>query len=331
MAKTKKYRFNSGTLSYELESASPMRHVWRTIAVFGGSLAILFLFVWLMTSVFHTDLPKTFILRMKNDRWVSRVEMMNRRMDSYDDALSSLQSRDDHVYRALFGLGEIPQSVREGGISGVNRYVELDEKNPALARAVRRLDMLLKKAVIQSRSYDEVEALTVRAGEVATHIPAICPMNPEEGSFRYVSVFGYRNDPVYKGTREKHAGIDLACPSGNPVYATGDGVVEFADYNKGYGNSVVIDHGFGYKTRYAHLKEIVVTKGQKVTRGTHIGYSGNTGKSTGPHLHYEVIFRGEPVDPVAFFDMEMPVEDYFSVVTEVAHEGKKLKNRKTRR
>lgn len=317
MAGAKKYRFNFGTLSYELDKVSPLRHLWRGIGIFILSFALFILFVWIMTDVFHVDMPKTMILRMKNDHWHSKVEQLNRRMDSYDEALSAMQERDDHVYRSLFGLNEIPSSVRESGLAGINRYVTLEEKNLTLAAARKRLDRLVKKAVVQSRSYDEVEALTARAGDIAGHIPAICPLSTVPGTFRYTSSFGYRTDPVYKGRGERHEGIDLACPTGTPVYAPGDGVVEMAEYYHGYGNLIVINHGFGYKTRYGHLSEMSVVKGQRITRGQNIGFVGCTGKSTGSHLHYEVRFRDTPVDPIAFFDMEMTPEDYHSVVSEV--------------
>lgn len=315
MTKPKKYSFNRRTLSYELEKVSPTGHLGKALAVVALSFAILFSYMW-ATSALHKDLPKTFLLRMANVRWQSRIEVMARKMDAASASLDGIARRDDEIYRSIFGLSEITPAARNAGISGARRYEELDEKNPSLAAAARRLDLLLKKAVVQSRSFDESEALARRAGEIAVSIPAICPLSTEPGTFRFSSPFGMRNDPVYKG-REAHAGIDLASYKGNPIYATGDGVVESAEYNKGYGNSVIVDHGFGYKTRYAHMNAIAVRAGQKVSRGTHLGYVGTTGKSTGNHLHYEVIFRGRAVNPEGFMDMEMPYEDWRNIVTEV--------------
>lgn len=315
MTKPKKYRFNHRTLSYEPDKVSPAGHFWKGFAVVALSFVIFFSFMWI-TSALHKDLPKTFLLRMANVRWQSRVELLGRKMDAASASLDGIARRDDEIYRSLFGLSEIPSSVRNAGISGASRYEELQEKNPSLAAAARRLDVLLKKAVVQSRSFDESESLARKAGEIALSIPAICPLSTEPGTFRFTSPFGMRNDPVYKG-REAHAGIDLASYKGNPIYATGDGVVESAEYNKGYGNSVIVDHGFGYKTRYAHMNAIAVRAGQKVSRGTHLGYVGTTGKSTGNHLHYEVIFRGRAVNPEGFMDMEMPYEDWCNIVTEV--------------
>ena len=170
--------------------------------------------------------------------------------------------------------------------------------------------------MIQSRSFDEVEHVSTRAGEIAQRIPAICPLSTAEGNFRYTSSFGYRIDPV-RGTRgDRHTGIDLACSPGTPVFAPGDGVVTMAQKYYGYGNFLVIDHGFGYQTRYGHLGGFNAKVGDRVKRGDCVAFSGNSGRSTGPHLHYEVLFRGTPVNPVGFFDMEMPVEDYMSVVRE---------------
>lgn len=316
MRKPKRYRFNPGTLSYEPESDSAARHLGRGAFVLVLSLLIFVCYVLVSVTWLDMDLPKTRLLRMRNAAWQSRFELLNKRMEACDASLNDMALRDDQVYRALFGLGEIPASLRESGIAGVNRYSELDEKNPLLGARARNLDRLLKKAVVQSRSFDEVEKISLRAGEIALHIPAICPLSTAPGNFRYTSSFGYRTDPVYGTRGDRHTGIDLACPAGTPVFAPGDGVVTMAQRYYGYGNFLVIDHGFGYQTRYGHLYGFNVQVGDKVRRGDCVAFSGNSGKSTGPHLHYEVLFRGTPVNPVGFLDMEMPVEDYMSVVRE---------------
>lgn len=316
MRKPKRYRFNPGTLSYEPETVSAARHLGRGALVIVLSLLVFVFYVLSSATWLDMDLPKTRMLKMRNAAWQSRFELLSRRMEACEASLEDMAMRDDQVYRVLFGLGEIPAALRESGIAGVNRYSALDEKNPGLGAEARELDRLLKKAVIQSRSFDEVEHVSTRAGEIAQRIPAICPLSTAEGNFRYTSSFGYRIDPV-RGTRgDRHTGIDLACSPGTPVFAPGDGVVTMAQKYYGYGNFLVIDHGFGYQTRYGHLGGFNAKVGDRVKRGDCVAFSGNSGRSTGPHLHYEVLFRGTPVNPVGFFDMEMPVEDYMSVVRE---------------
>lgn len=314
MRKPKRYRFNPRTLSYEIEKVSMAKHFWRGFAVFVLSLAMLVLFMWFMTDVIHVDLPKTGLMRMNNASWQSRFDLLDRRMDACRASLEDMSERDDEVYRSLFGLGEIPAPVRSAGIAGVNRYAELDESNPALAAIARRTDQLLKMAVVQSRSYDEVESVSLRAGEIAQCIPAICPLSTAEGNFRYTSSFGYRTDPVHGTRGDRHTGIDLACDMGTPVFATAGGKVVMAQKYYGYGNLLEIDHGFGYHTRYGHLHSFNVKPGDVVKRGDCVAFTGNSGRSTGPHLHYEVLYRGKPVNPLGFLDLEMTPEDYLSIV-----------------
>ena len=159
---------------------------------------------------------------------------------------------------------------------------------------------------------------------MASCIPAIPPFAPDRNRFRMSSPFGYRTDPVYGGG-EYHTGQDFSMKKGTPIYTTGDGVVEYAKFSfTGYGNEIVIDHGFGYKTRYAHLSMISVAEGMKLKRGDCIGESGNSGKSTGEHLHYEVIYRGDRVNPMNFMDIDMPVSEYSAMVRKRGDESKEL-------
>ena len=145
-------------------------------------------------------------------------------------------------------------------------------------------------------------------------IPAIPPINPNPSKYRLTSPFGYRSDPI-SGITTMHAGLDFAMPPGNPVYATGDGVVEMVAFEfYGYGNCVIVNHGFGYKTRYAHMKDISVVEGLKVKRGDYLGESGKSGKVTGPHLHYEVIYMGSPVNPMNYMDLDMSPKDFADMV-----------------
>lgn len=326
MAKNKNYKLNSRTLVYEVERRSRRSQIFKSVAVFASSLALAVLYFWIYTSVLGLELPKTALLKKKNAEWCSRMEVMNRHLDSHEDALASLQMRDDDIYRSIFGMHEIPAEVRNAGFGGVNRYSHYDgmDQNGLLKSTAMRLDVLTKMTYVQSKSFDEVSLLAKKAGDMASCIPAIPPINPDPAVYRLSSSFGYRVDPVY-GRAARHTGVDFALDSGNPVYATGDGVVVSVKFEFfGYGNHVLIDHGFGYKTRYAHLKNVGVVEGMKVKRGECIGESGNSGKSTGPHLHYEVIYKDRHVNPANYYDLTITPEEYATMVQNTADASQKI-------
>ena len=326
MAKTRKYVFNPKTLSYEVKKRSRRSRIIRSLALFVGSIGMSVLYFWIYTSVLGLELPKTVMLKKKNAEWCSRMELLNIQLDRHDEALSALQMRDDDIYRSIFGMHEIPAEVRNAGFGGVNRYEHLaaDDQQGYLKNTVMRLDVLTKKSYVQSKSYDEVSQLSKRAGDMASCIPAISPVVPDRKIYRLSSSFGYRSDP-FTGRTRRHSGVDFALKPGNPVYATGDGVVQSVRFEFfGYGNSVVIDHGFGYKTRYAHLKSIGVVEGMKVKRGECIGESGNSGRSSGPHLHYEVLYMDRHVNPSNYFDLTITPEEYSTMVQNIADASEKI-------
>ena len=272
MAKDKKYN-----------TRPKMSRLMKSVLLFAASLGMAVLYFWIYTSVLEYELPKTALLKKKNAEWCSKMEVMNRHLDEYALALESLQMRDDDIYRSIFGMDEIPLEVRNAGFGGVNRYQRYDliDNDGLLKKTAIRLDVLTKKTYVQSRSFDEVAALSKRAGDMASCIPAIPPISPDRKKYRLSSVFGYRSDPM-SGRRTMHKGVDFAMKPGNPVYATGDGVVESVSFEFfGYGNSLVIDHGFGYMTRYAHLHKMLVKVGDEVERGEQIATMGNTGNAYG--------------------------------------------------
>ena len=294
--------------------------------LFAGSLALAVLYFWIYTSVLGFELPKTALLKKKNAEWGSKIEVLNSQLDRYDVDLEALQMRDDDIYRSIFGMNEIPQEVRNAGFGGVNRYERYDliDNDGLLKKTAIRLDVLTKKTYVQSRSFEEVALLSKRAGDMAQCIPAIPPVNPDKRKYRLSSTFGYRKDP-FTGRSKRHTGVDFAMKPGIPIYSTGDGVVESVKFELfGYGNQVVIDHGFGYKTRYAHMKSIGVVEGMKVKRGECVGQSGNSGKSSGPHLHYEVIYKGHPVNPYNFYDLDMTPEEYATMVQSSADASERI-------
>jgi murein DD-endopeptidase MepM/ murein hydrolase activator NlpD len=316
MSEPKHYVFNSKTLSYEVKRRSAKSRVFKTLAMFAVSLGMAVLYFWLYSSVLGLEPPKTVLLKKQCAQWESRTKVLNRQLDEYSDALVALQMRDDDIYRSLFGMNEIPSEVRNAGFGGVNRYAHYDDVDPdgALKKTAVRIDVLTKKTYVQSKSFDEVAQLSRRAGEMASCIPAIPPMNPDTKKYRFSSSFGYRRDP-FTGRSKRHTGVDFAMKPGIPIYATGDGVVESVKFELfGYGNQVVIDHGFGYKTRYAHLHEIHVKEGDMVARGGQIGTMGNSGRSSGCHLHYEILYKNNRVNPLNYYNPDVKGDEYVSMV-----------------
>ena len=326
MSAPKHYIFNSKTLSYEVKTRSAKARVLKTLAMFAVSLGMAVLYFWIYSSVLGLESPKTVLLKKQSAQWEARAKVLNRQLDDYNDALTALQMRDDDIYRSLFGMNEIPAEVRNAGFGGVNRYAHYDDIDPdgVLKKTAVRIDVLTKKTYVQSKSFDEVAQLSRRAGEMASCIPAIPPMNPDTKKYRFSSSFGYRKDP-FTGRSKRHTGVDFAMKPGFPIYATGDGVVESVKFELfGYGNQVVIDHGFGYKPRYAHLKSVGVGEGMKVKRGECIGLSGNSGRSSGPHLHYEVLYMGNHVNPANYFDLSITPEEYATMVQDIADASERV-------
>lgn len=325
MSKKRNYRINPETLLYEIREASLKSRFLKSAATVLASVLIALLYFWIVTDVLKADLPKTIYLKRRNADWVSKMTLMNRRLDQYKAQLEGLQMRDEDIYRNIFGMNSISEAVRGAGIAGAGKTGG-DAGGSAMLRATDlRLDTLMKRAYVQSKSFDEVAALASRAGDMAACIPAILPMMP--GQYRLTSPFGYRSDPI-TGVSKMHTGMDFASPVGHPVYVTGDGVVESVSFEFfGYGNSVVVDHGFGYKTRYAHMKTITVAEGMSLKRGDQIGESGKSGRITGPHLHYEVIYKGNFVNPNNFLDTTMSAEEYSTMVRRRADESQEFLGR----
>ena len=307
-----KYILNPETLLYAMKEVSLKSKVFKGLLLFAGSVAMAVLYIWLFTSVLGYDLPKTAFLKAERARWDARMDLMNTKLDRCEESIEALRVRDDDIYRSIFGMNEIPAGVRNAGIGGVDRYSFLDglESDDRLKNTALRIDRLTRKVYVQSKSFDEVAAVSKTAGDMASCIPAIPPIVPDPSRYKMSSPFGYRTDP-FTGASRMHTGLDFAMKIGNPVYATGDGVVESVKFEFfGYGNSITIKHGFGYETIYAHLNSVKVIEGMKVKRGDCIGESGKSGRSSGPHLHYEVVYKGRKVNPANYLDMSMSVQEY---------------------
>ena len=311
-----KYILNPETLLYEIKEVSLRSKVFKGLLLFAGSLAMAVLYLWLFTSVLGYDLPKTVFLKAEHARWDAKIDLMNTKLDRYSETLEALRVRDDDIYRSIFGMNEIPAGVRDAGVGGVDKYSFLDglEPDDRLKNTAVRIDRLTRQTYVQSKSFDEVSAVSKTAGDMVSCIPAIPPILPDQSKYRLTSPFGYRSDP-FTGSPKMYTGLDFAMKIGNPVYATGDGVVESVKFEFfGYGNSVTIDHGFGYKTIYAHLNSVNVIEGMKVKRGDCIAETGKSGRASGPHLHYEVVYKGQKVNPANYLDLSMSPAEYSDMV-----------------
>lgn len=307
------------------------RGLLRRLLVALAGAAVVCLYIHLYVNVFQLELPKTARLRAENKRWQQSADLIDRQMDVYDEALQAIESRDNDVYRTIYGLPDVGEDMKYLLSQEDSRYSYLDKEgaSPLLKRLVRRCDAIDRRISLQGGALDEIAALAVRTGDMVACVPNIPPICPEPGKYHVSSRFGYRTDPVYGG-KEYHSGIDFAARRGTAVYATGDGVVSLARYRiRGYGNEIVIDHGYGYHTRYAHLSAIDVAEGMKVSRGQRIGAVGNSGKSTGPHLHYEVVYKGTRVNPRNYMDLAMNVSEYRQMTADRERENPEFHRKST--
>ena len=261
-------------------------------------------------------------LRMENSRLQAQYHILSSRLDESLQVMKGLQQRDDNLYRVMMQADPVADALRTPSYNKTNRYEDLMELPSAklVVNTTQKMDLLERQLYIQSKSFDEVLALCKKHDEMLECIPAIQPVSNKDLK-QTASGYGTRIDPIYK-TVKFHSGMDFSANVGTPVYATGNGVVRKAGWEGLYGNCIQIDHGFGYVTRYAHLSKIDVRVGQKVVRGATIGKVGTTGKSTGPHLHYEVMVKGQIVNPVNYYFMDLNADDYDRMVEIAANHGK---------
>ncbi|HLN53696.1 MAG TPA: M23 family metallopeptidase [Lentimicrobium sp.] len=307
MAKVR-YHFNPKSLKIEKIQVTLKQKLTRLLSVLATGLV--FASVVLLLAYNFLDSPKERMLRRENAQYELQFKILNDRLEKVQTVVNDLQDRDDNIYRIIFESEPIPSSVRKAGFGGANRYEKLEGyKNSEIIKSTsEKLDVLSSQLVVQSKSYDEVYELVKRKEDMMASIPAIQPVSNKDMR-RIGSYFGYRTDPFYKVSKF-HEGIDFTASVGTEIYATGDGIVVQSDRKGGYGKCITINHGFGYSTLYAHLSKIDVKPGQKVKRGQIIGRVGNTGKSTAPHLHYEVHKNKRPVDPINFFFNDLTPEEY---------------------
>ena len=319
MAKKPKFHFNPETLHYER-----IVNNWKT-KLKGVSLQLLIgvlmgLMFFAVFVIFFKS-PSEMAAIDKEQQLEAQYKILNQRFSKMQAVLTDLQQRDDNFYRVIYQAEPVPYNVRHGGVEETDLYKELMDmtNSQIIVSTTKRADNLAQQLYAQSKSYDEIAQMISQKEERMLAIPAIQPVLNKDLS-RTASGYGMRMDPVY-GVPKFHAGMDFAAPSGTDIFATGGGVVESAGWQQGYGNCVVINHGFGYETLYGHMEKILVREGQKVQRGDVIGLVGSTGKSTGSHLHYEVHLRGQIMNPQNYYFMDLTPEEYDEMVQRAANHG----------
>ena len=308
MAKIK-YFYNPHSLDFEKVGISV-----RTLAirVFGFlSASIVAGASLLLIAYNYIDSPKEKILKREIENYELQTKLLNNKVNKLNTDLAELKERDAGIYRAIFEADPIDYNTHKASVSD---YKDLEgyESSEGLLALNKKVDELANQVTIQTKSLEQLAKLAENKTEFLASIPAIQPVT-NKNLRSMASGFGYRLHPIYK-TYKMHSGIDFTAPTGTPIYATGNGrVVPAPDGASGYGNHVVIDHGFGYKTLYAHMYKSKVRMGQVIKRGQLIGYVGNTGLSSGPHLHYEVIKNGNKINPINYFFNDLTESDYASM------------------
>jgi len=308
MAKVK-YYYDTKTLSYKRIELSGLNKLKRLFYFLIGSAFTGLIMVIIFFQFF--DSPKEKRLNREIDVLTTQYKIVEDKLNQVELVLDDIQNRDDNIYRVIFEAEPIPRSIRKAGYGGVNRYQNLRgfSNSELIISTSEKVDQISKQLYIQSKSYDEIIELARNKADMLAALPAIQPVSNKNLS-RMASGYGYRIHPIYK-TRKLHTGMDFSAKTGTPIYATGDGKIsKVRKSRRGYGNHVIIDHGYGYKTLYAHMTKYIVKRGQKVKRGEVIGYVGSTGTSVAPHLHYEVHKDGRKINPVNFYYNDLNPEEY---------------------
>jgi len=304
-----KYYYDNKTLSYrriKLSNTDKIKNVFLFLigSAFTGLIMIFIFFQFF-------DSPKEKILNREIKQLNTQYKAIQEKLTQVELVLDDIQQRDDNIYRVIFEADPISKSIRKAGYGGVNRYENLTGYNNSelVISTTKKIDQITKQLYIQTKSFDEIIDLLKNKKAMLASIPAIQPVSNKDLS-RMASGYGPRIHPIYK-TKKFHAGMDFSAKTGTPIYATGDGIVsKVSKSRRGYGNHVIIKHGFGYKSLYAHMQKYIVRKGQKVKRGEIIGYVGNTGTSVAPHLHYEVHKNGKKINPVNFYHNDLTPDQY---------------------
>jgi len=318
-----KYYYDSDSLSYR-KIERKKRKTFAFISIFLLA-SFLFSFIIIFFANLYLESPKEKALKRELQNMQLQFAFLNKKMDEAETVLANVADRDNNIYRVYFEANPIPDEQRKAGFGGINRYKDLEgfDNSKLIIESNKRLDILQKQIVVQSKSLDEITVLAEEKEKLLTAIPAIQPVNNKDLT-RMASGYGMRSDPFTK-VRKMHWGMDFTAPRGTPIYATGDGIVKRADSgSRGYGKHIRIDHGFGYISLYAHLYKYNVRKNQKVKRGDLIGFVGSTGRSEAPHLHYEIFKDGARINPINFYYGSLTAEEFSKLLEHASLENQSL-------
>ncbi|QFZ55127.1 M23 family metallopeptidase [Oceanihabitans sp. IOP_32] len=318
-----KYYYDSETLSYrKIERKKRTTFAYASLFLLGTFLFSLIIF---FIANLYVESPKEKALNRELQNMELQFQLLNKKMDEAEAVLANVAERDNNIYRVYFEANPIPEEQRRAGFGGINRYRDLEgfDNSKLIIESSKRLDILQKQIVVQSKSLDEITVLAEEKEILLSAIPAIQPVKNEDLT-RMASGYGVRTDPFTK-VKKMHWGMDFSAPTGTPIYAPGDGIVTRADSrSSGYGKHIRIDHGFGYVSLYAHLHKYNVKKNQKVKRGDIIGFVGNTGRSMGPHLHYEIYKDGKRINPINFYYGSLTAEEFNKLLESASQENQSL-------
>lgn len=308
-----KYKFNPDSLSFDKVRLGIRELLLRFLAYFIGSVLIAGIY-WIIFAAFFES-PREKALSREVEQMTIQYDLIHREMSNMENVLEDLQKKDDNLYRTIFEAEPIPGTLREGGTGGVNRFKALEGYNNSnlVIETTNRLDKIRKRIYVQTKSFDDLINLAKNKEDMLRSVPAILPISNKDLT-RTASGYGLRIHPIYKIIKF-HAGMDFTAPAGTDIYSTGNGVVAAVLSSKrGLGNHIIVDHGFGYTSIYAHLSNFNVRVGQKVQRGDIIGYVGNTGTSVANHLHYEIKLNGSNVDPVNYYFEDLTSAEYEKMI-----------------
>ena len=324
MAKTKYY--------YDKESCKYIRVRTTASSVILNGLGILSLTLIMAAGIvimYHNyfESPKEVSLKNELKSMEFYYDELYKKVSDLDKLMTDMAYRDDNIYRVVLGSEPIDKGIREAGVGGADRYEDIKTKDiiheDLIVKLNESVDKLRRKVYIESKSHDEIVELADNKEKLFAAIPAIQPV-PKKETVMLASGFGIRIHPIYK-VRKMHTGIDFAAPIGTPIYAAADGIIDNVEMSfTGYGKKVEINHGYGYRTRYAHMHMFVVKNGQHVKRGELIGYVGDTGLSTAPHLHYEVFINGAQVNPIHYFFNDLNPAEYAKIIELASIENQSL-------
>ena len=319
-----KYYYDSDTLSYrKIEPKKGKKFALATLFLL-GIITTSFILALVYLNIPSVETPKEKAYKREVENMKFQYKLLNKRMEDVVSVLQNVEDRDNNIYRVYFEANPISIEQRKSGFGGINRYKDLEgyENSEIITETTESLDKLSKRLVIQSKSLDEIAVLAKNKEALLASIPAIQPVKNDDLK-RMASGYGIRMHPILK-YRKMHNGMDFSAPSNTEIFATGNATVKKARRTSGFGNLIVLDHGFGYETYYAHLSEFNVKPGQKVKRGEIIGYVGNSGLSTAPHLHYEVHKNGKVVNPINFYHGDLTAEEYDIMLNQSTLENQSL-------